>query len=128
MKRSYRSAPVSGLTGELRERQRMSGKGATELREAFGVRPACWRCGKAGGPKAGASSAHSKRFARRLALRGLSPPASNFSYRKPNLISWAGRRMTVDQLKGYRAALHFSAFLANFPPGSAVQITEYETS
>ena len=33
-------------------------------REAFGVRPACWRCGKArGGSKAGASSTHSKRFA-----------------------------------------------------------------
>src|ERR1035437_6366775 len=44
-------------------------------REAFGVRPACppsavllrrtgWRCRKAwGGPKAGASSTHSKRFA-----------------------------------------------------------------
>ena len=34
------------------------GKGATELREAFGMRPACWRC-----RKAGASSTHSKRFA-----------------------------------------------------------------
>jgi hypothetical protein len=34
------------------------------LREAFGVRPACWRCRKAwGSPKAGASSTHSKRFA-----------------------------------------------------------------
>ena len=34
-------------------------------REAFGVRPACWRCRKAGvvRKKAGASSAHSKRFA-----------------------------------------------------------------
>ena len=34
------------------------GKTATELREAYGVRPACWRC-----RKAGASSTHSKRFA-----------------------------------------------------------------
>ena len=33
-------------------------------REAFGVRPACWRCREVwGGPKAGASSTHSKRFA-----------------------------------------------------------------
>src|ERR1039458_10431386 len=35
-----------------------------DLREAFGVRPACWRGRKVwGGPKAGASSAHSKRSA-----------------------------------------------------------------
>jgi hypothetical protein len=35
-----------------------------DLREAFGARPACWRCRKLwGGAKAGASSAHSKRFA-----------------------------------------------------------------
>src|ERR1039458_654424 len=33
-------------------------------REAFGVRPACWRFRKAlGGSKAGASSTHSRRFA-----------------------------------------------------------------
>jgi len=39
-------------------------KAATELREAFGVRPTCWRCRKAwGGSKAGASSTHSKGFA-----------------------------------------------------------------
>src|ERR1017187_10499883 len=38
---------------------------AAELpREALGVRPACWRFRKvSGGSKAGASSAHSKRFA-----------------------------------------------------------------
>jgi hypothetical protein len=34
------------------------------LREAFGLRPACWRCRKGRGiRKAGASSAHSKRSA-----------------------------------------------------------------
>jgi hypothetical protein len=37
---------------------------AFELREAFGVRPACWRCHPAwSASNAGASSAHSKRFA-----------------------------------------------------------------
>ena len=37
---------------------------ATELREAYGVRPACWRYRSANDrPKAGASSTHSIRFA-----------------------------------------------------------------
>jgi hypothetical protein len=52
----------SSVTGADDEGKRCS---VDELpREAFGVRPACWRCREVwGGPKAGASSTHSKRFA-----------------------------------------------------------------
>ena len=82
-------------------------------REAFGVRPACWRCRKAwGSSKAGASSTHSKRFAQfacgfaalRLcvgspALFGFSSPACStrlpapsgtVAHRKPAADSQAG--------------------------------------
>src|ERR1035437_1262713 len=68
-------SPSAGQRVPVRAGKTYGDDAATESREAFGVRPACWRCRMAWGAwRAGASSAQSKRFARQVThknLRGL---------------------------------------------------------
>src|ERR1035438_4275969 len=64
--------PSDGERVPVRAGQAHDGNAATESREAFAVRSACRPCHKAyGGVKAGASSAHSKRFARQVTHKSL---------------------------------------------------------